>query len=169
MALLGTGSYFIQQPEVLLWWDIPEEMMGHLKDDQSVPRPEIYDLKVARQPRFGCVTESRSHVLMTSYELFMHMTYESPLDFISKSRPRPISIDFEVVYAALGPEQQYFLRFRDGDTCWSLWSELSQQIKAQEQRSHRVSYATRKPMKHSKSFYRLHPYSISLHIYAEFL
>ena len=28
----------------------------------------------------------------------------------------------EVVYAALGPEKQYFLRFRDGDTCWSLWS-----------------------------------------------
>lgn len=30
----------------------------------------------------------------------------------------------EVVYAALGPEKQYFLRFRDGDTCWSLWSVL---------------------------------------------
>ncbi len=28
-----------------------------------------------------------------------------------------------MVYAALGPETQYFLRFRDGDTCWSLWSD----------------------------------------------
>ena len=46
---------------------------------------------------------------------------------------------FEVVYAALGPEKQYFLRFRDGDTCWSLWAELSQQIKEQEEKRHRVS------------------------------
>ncbi|CAK9024386.1 unnamed protein product [Durusdinium trenchii] len=85
-ALLGTGSYLIRQPDLLLWWDLPEEMVGLLSEDQSV------------------------------------------------------------VYAALGPEKQYFLRsafafgFVNGDTCWSLWSELSQQIKEQEQREHRVSY-----------------------------
>ena len=38
--------------------------------------------------------------------------------------PNGNSCFFEVVYAALGPEKQYFLRFKDGDTCWSLWSVL---------------------------------------------
>lgn len=79
LVALGSGSYLLKQPERLLWRDIPEEMLSHVRNDDSV------------------------------------------------------------VYAALGPEKQYFLRFRDGDTCWSLWSELSQQIKEQEQKQHRVS------------------------------
>lgn len=79
IAVLGSGSYFLKQPDRLLWRDIPDEMLGHVRNDDSV------------------------------------------------------------VYAALGPEKQYFLRFRDGDTCWSLWSELSQQIKDQESKQRRVS------------------------------
>ncbi|CAK9024032.1 unnamed protein product [Durusdinium trenchii] len=35
-ALLGTGSYLIRQPDLLLWWDLPEEMVGLLSEDQSV-------------------------------------------------------------------------------------------------------------------------------------
>ena len=145
LALLGTGSYFIQQPQVLrpglrpwrgselrLWWDIPEEMMGHLKDDQSVPRRHDLLEPESSITKAVCMLGATLRHLNRWFWRLRTPTQRTPIPF-----------DFEVVYAALGPDKQYFLRFRDGDTCWSLWSELSQQIKAQEQRSHRVSYATR--------------------------
>ncbi|CAJ1451922.1 unnamed protein product [Effrenium voratum] len=82
LALLGSGSYLLKQPGKLVWWDLPEEMLGHINKDQSS----------------------------------------------------------SVVYAALGPEEQYFLRFSDGDTCWRTWMELSEHIKQQEQNGFGVCF-----------------------------
>eukprot|EP00913_Durusdinium_trenchii_P016362 g15379.t1 len=95
-ALLGTGSYLIRQPDLLLWWDLPEEMVGLLSEDQSV----VYAALGPEKQYFLRFVNGD-----TCWSLWSELSQQ-----IKEQEQR----EHRVSYVCIAPDRGYFVLFESG-------------------------------------------------------